>query len=215
MTSPSFSFQPPRLAVWLVNLFTVADSAEAIIGDLLEEFSQIAHQAGVVSARRWYWRQSLKTIVQLICNAYRAAPWLTSTGVAGGLLARWLLWRLVEPTIFAVLDRYQIPEHHFNVYVFFASTGLDIGYLIVFLFEGCIAAIVAKEREMAAATTLSLIYAALCGTAVVSWVVQGHWALSRLTWDLADTFAILIGGAIVRTHRSARHLRNSENLSIT
>ena len=44
MTSPSFSLQPPRLAVWLVNLFTVPDNAEAIMGDLLEEFSQIAHR---------------------------------------------------------------------------------------------------------------------------------------------------------------------------
>jgi hypothetical protein len=215
MTSPSFSTQPPRLAVWLVNLFTVADNAEAIMGDLLEEFSQIAHQAGVVFARRWYWRQALKTIVHLVYTAYRAAPWTTSAGVAGGFLTRRLLWGLVEPTIFAVLVRYQIPEHHFNLYVFFASTGIDIGFLIVFLFEGCIAAIVAKEREMAAATTLSLIYAALCGTAVVSWVVQGHWALSRLTWDFADTFAILIGGAIVRTQRSARHLGGNENLPNT
>ena len=212
MTSPSFSLQPPRLAVWLVNLFSAPDNAEAIMGDLLEEFSQIAHQAGVVFARRWYWRQALKSIVHLIYTAYRAAPWWTSAGVAGGMLAHRLLWRLVEPTIFAFLVRYQIPEYHFNVYVFFASTGIDIGYLIVFLFEGCIAAIVAKEREMAAATTLSLIYAALCGTAVVSWVIQGHWALSRLTWDFADTFAILIGGAIIRTHRSAQNLSGNKNL---
>ena len=74
MTSPSCSLQPPRLAVWLVNLFTVPDNAEAIMGDLLEEFSQIAHQAGVVFARRWYWRQALKTIVHLIFTAYRTAP---------------------------------------------------------------------------------------------------------------------------------------------
>jgi hypothetical protein len=215
MTSLSFPFQPPRLAVWLVNLFTLPDNAEAIVGDLLEEFSQIAYHAGVVFARRWYWRQALKTVVHLIYATYRTAPWLTAAGVAGGMLARRLLWRLVEPTIFAVLERYQIPEFHFNVYVFFASTGLDIGYLLVFLFEGCIAAIVAKGREMAAATTLSLIYAALCCTAVVSWVVQGHWALSRLTWDFADTFAILIGGAIVRTHRSAHNVSGNENLRNT
>ena len=103
MTSLSFSTQPPRLAVWLVNLFTVPDNAEAIMGDLLEEFSQIADQAGVVFARRWYWRQALKTIVHLIYTAYRTAPWWTSAGVAGGFLTRLLLWRLVEPTIFAVL----------------------------------------------------------------------------------------------------------------
>ena len=99
MTSPSFSLQPPRLAVWLVNLFTVPDNAEAIVGDLLEEFSQIAHRAGVVFAQRWYWRQSLKTIVVLIYTAYRAAPWWTFAGVAGGMLARRLLWGLVEPGV--------------------------------------------------------------------------------------------------------------------
>jgi hypothetical protein len=214
MTSPSFSLQPPRLAVWLVNLFTVSDNAEAIMGNLLEEFSQIAHQAGVVFARRWYWRQSLKTIVHLIYTAYRAAPWLTSAGVVGGSLTGRLV-KLVGPAIFAVLVRYQIPEHHFNVYVFFATTGIDIGYLIVFLLVGCIAAIVARERGMVAATTLGLISAAMSGIAVVSWVLKEHWALSRLTWNFADTFAILIGGAIVRTHRSAQHLSGNENLRNT
>jgi hypothetical protein len=210
MTSQPFSVQPPRLAVWLVNLFTIPDDAEAIVGDLLEEFSHLASTSGVVFARRWYWRQALKTIVHLIYSAYRAAPWATSAGVAGGFLTRRLLWKLVEPTIFAVLDRYQIPEHHFNVYVFFASTGIDIGYLIVFLFVGCIAAIVAKEREMAAATTLSVIFTAMTGVAAVSWVATGHyWILWRLTWNFADSFAILIGGAIVRTHRSATRLSGS------
>jgi len=210
MTSQPFSDQPPRLAVWLVNLFTIPDDAEAIVGDLLEEFSHLASTSGVVFARRWYWRQALKTIVHLIGTAYRAAPWWTSAGVAGGMLAHRLLWRLVEPTIFAVLVRYQIPEHHFNVYVFFASTGIDIGYLLVFLFVGCIAAFVAKEREMAAATTLSVIFTAMTGVAAVSWVATGHyWILWRLTWNFADSFAILIGGAIVRTHRSATRLSGS------
>jgi hypothetical protein len=217
MTSLSFSIQPPRLAVWLVNLFTVPDNAEAIVGDLLEEFSQIADQAGVVFARRWYWRQALKTIVHLIYTAYRAAPWLTSAGVAGGFLTRRLLWRLVEPTIFAVLVRYQIPEHHFNLYAFFATTGIDIGYVLVSLLVGCIAGIAAKERGMAAATTLSLFFGAMTATAVVSWVVEGHyWFLWRqLTWNFADLFAILIGGAIVRTHQSAQHLSSNENLRNT
>jgi hypothetical protein len=213
MTSPSFSLQPPRLAVWLVNLFTLPDTAEAIMGDLLEEFSQIADQAGVLFARRWYWRQALKTIVHLIYTAYRTAPWSTSAGVAGGFLTRRLLWRLVAPTIFAVLVRYQIPEHHFNLYVFFATTGIDIGLVLVSLLVGCIAAIAAKKREMAAATTLSLFFAAMTGAAMVSWLVEGHYrALWMLTWNFADLFAILVGGAIVRTLRSAQHPRSSENL---
>jgi hypothetical protein len=120
---------------------------------------------------------------------------------------------LVAPTIFAVLVRYQIPEHHFNLYVFLATTGIDIGLVLVSLLVGCIAAIVAKEREMAAATTLSLFFGAMTATAAVSWVVEGHYrALWMLTWNFADLFAILVGGAIVRTLRSAQHPRSSENL---
>jgi hypothetical protein len=216
MTPPSFSLQPPRLAVWLVNLFTVTDNAEAIMGDLLEEFSQIAHQGGVVFARRWYWRQALKTIVHLIYTACRPAPWSTSAGVAGGFLTRRLLGRLVEPTIFAVLHRYQVYQYRFKAYMFFGSTGIDIGHLFVFLFIGCIAAVRAKESEMAAATILSLIFAAMTAAAALTWMIAGHyWLLWRLTWNFADLSAILIGGAIVRTHRSAQHLSAKENLPNT
>jgi hypothetical protein len=87
MTSPSFSLQPPRLAVWLVNLFTLPDNAEAIMGDLLEESSQIAHQAGVVSARRWYWRQEdVKKLIwpkSKLMQMYADAP----------AIAYWASWR--------------------------------------------------------------------------------------------------------------------------
>jgi hypothetical protein len=31
--------QPPRIASWLLNLFTPADDEESIIGDLREEFA--------------------------------------------------------------------------------------------------------------------------------------------------------------------------------
>jgi hypothetical protein len=55
--------RPPRLAAWLVNLFASVEDAESILGDLHEEFSDIVSKSGVVPARRWYWRQSVKTIV--------------------------------------------------------------------------------------------------------------------------------------------------------
>ncbi len=56
--------QPPRIAVWFVDLFIPYEQAESIPGELLEEFSDLASKSGLVSARRWYWRQTAKTIVQ-------------------------------------------------------------------------------------------------------------------------------------------------------
>ena len=67
--------RPPRIAAWLVDLFA-PDETETIAGDLLEEFSELASKLGVTSARRWYWRQSVKAIAHLVATAFRDAPWL-------------------------------------------------------------------------------------------------------------------------------------------
>ena len=39
MSSQTDSVQPPRIAVWLVSLFTPVGDVESIQGDLLEEFT--------------------------------------------------------------------------------------------------------------------------------------------------------------------------------
>jgi hypothetical protein len=41
MSSQRDIVQPPRIAVWLITLFTQAGEAESILGDLLEEFSDV------------------------------------------------------------------------------------------------------------------------------------------------------------------------------
>jgi hypothetical protein len=211
MTSRPDFVQPPPIAVWLLNLFALDEKSESILGDLLEEFSLIASKLGAASARRWYWRQTMKTVPQLAGIGFRTAPWMTTTAVVGGFLLRKLLGPLVEPPIFAVLERYRVFERHFGTYMFFASTGFDIGHLITFLFIGFVIALVSRQREMVATITLGLIYGAM---AVVGFIyvvtTTGHGALLwRLTWIFADTFAIVIAGAVVRTHRLAAASRRS------
>src|SRR5207253_2848071 len=53
MLQPSF-VRPPRIAAWLVDLFTPERQIEAIQGDLLEEFSDLVSRSGAASARRWF-----------------------------------------------------------------------------------------------------------------------------------------------------------------
>jgi hypothetical protein len=86
---------------------------------------------------------------------------LTTAAVAGGFLLRKLVSRRVEPTILAVLERYHVYEHHFNMYMFFASTGIDIGHLVTFLLIGFVVAFVARGREMVATMPLGLYWGAL------------------------------------------------------
>jgi hypothetical protein len=212
MMSQSHFVQPPCLAMWLLTLFALDDAAESILGDLLEEFARLVSKSGLPIARRWYWRQTLKTILQLAAQGFRTAPWLTTAAVAGGFFLRGVVGRLVEPMIFAAIEKYQIPDHHFSAYVFLATTGIDIGYLISFLFVGFIVAFVAKGREMGATMALGLIFGAMVVVALPVEVMRfGHATpLSRLMWYFSDSLAIVIAGAIVRTHRlgaATRHLQ--------
>ncbi|HEX7778940.1 MAG TPA: permease prefix domain 2-containing transporter, partial [Vicinamibacterales bacterium] len=57
------SGQPPRLAAWLVTLSTVEPDRQAVLGDLFEEFAALEQQAGTKRARRWFWRQTLSSLV--------------------------------------------------------------------------------------------------------------------------------------------------------
>jgi hypothetical protein len=43
----------------LVRLFSAADHHAFIAADLEEEFADIVTAAGVVAARRWYWKQTV------------------------------------------------------------------------------------------------------------------------------------------------------------
>ncbi len=125
MTTQPHFIRPPSLAVWLLSLFALAEKGESILGDLLEEFSLLVCKSGVASARRWYWRQTIKTVPRLAGFGFRSAPWLTAAAVAGGFLLRKLVGPLVGSAIFAVLERFQVYEYHFSTYRFFASTGLE------------------------------------------------------------------------------------------
>jgi len=211
MTSKPSLIQPPHLAVWLLNLFALTEEAESILGDLLEEFSLIASESGLASARSWYWRQTMRTVPQLASVGFRTAPWITAAAVAGGFLLRKLVAPLVGSATFAVLERYQFFEHHFSTYMFFASTGIDIGHLITFLFIGFVVAFAAREREMVATMALGLIYGAMAvvGSVYVVSRTGDNASLWRLTWYFVDALAIVIAGAIVRTHRLAAASRHS------
>ena len=62
MNSPPKLDQPPQLGVWLLSLFAVPGKRDLIMGDLSEEYLQLASQSGRPAARRWYWRQVLKSL---------------------------------------------------------------------------------------------------------------------------------------------------------
>jgi hypothetical protein len=92
----------------------------------------------------------------------------TIATVVAGFLLRRLVAGLPERAIFAVLEKYQVFDHHFSAYLFFASTGIDIGHIIVFLFVGCVLGLAAKGKEMAATMALGLVFGGMAVAAAVA-----------------------------------------------
>ena len=203
MTSQAYFARPPRIATWLVNLFTPAEEAESILGDLLEEYSHLASKSGVAGARSWYWRQAAKTIAHLCGNGFRAAPWSTAAAVVGGFLLHRFVSGLPDKILSAVTDRYlAFWSTHFRAYIWMLK-GMPIEHLVGSMFVGCVVALAAKGREMVATMTLALFLCALIGAAAVWVAAHRPMDVAWLLWSCADPVAIVVGGAIVRMRRSA------------
>jgi len=213
--SQSTLAHPQRIASWLVELFAPTEHAESILGDLLEEFSDLASKSGLASARRWYWRQSAKTIVHLFGTGLRIAPWSIVGIVLGGFLLLPFGISLAEPGIVGVIHFYRnhvTPYYaHLDTYVLWLNAAILIGRLLSSLFIGCIVAAVAKRREMVATITLGLIWAAIAAKAILVLVTR-HWPeqafrLPFLVDQFGSSSLIVMGGVIVREIRSAMSRR--------
>jgi hypothetical protein len=77
---------PPRLAAWLVDAAAPRPDAEAVLGDLAEEFAAIEAREGPAPAKRWYWRQTPATVWHLSIGEFRRGPWvLVGVGVAANV----------------------------------------------------------------------------------------------------------------------------------
>jgi hypothetical protein len=196
--------QPPLIALWLLKLFTHAEQAETIEGDLLEEFSFIASHSGNRAARRWYWRQMVKTIPHLAAGKLRAAPLSTTAAVVGGYLLFRFVYGLPDNILMAATERYlSFWQRHFHAYVFLATDGMLIVHLVALMLLGCVVALVANDREMIPTITLGIIVGAMGGV-ILLWLMaagQVPWDEWMLALRFADPLAIVTGGVLVRMCR--------------
>lgn len=193
---------PPRLAAWLVDLFAPADHAGPILGDLGEEFSDIATKSGVVSARRWYWRQAGKTIAHLASAALRVTPW----SLPGAVLLGFVLRRLGFSLLVALVRM----QRYFVVHYELVTWCILIARIVEMTLIGCVVAAVAKGREIIATMVLIIASLAVVGLNLFQLTqnpppqmpIPIPWTAVLLP-NFEDWMLILLGGILIRKIRSA------------
>ncbi len=199
---------PPHLAVWLLRHFLPSNNTESILGDLLEEFSSKAISTNTANSRRWFWRQTLQTVLMQFSANFRLVP---GSGL-GPVLAGFLLLRfgggLSERLIFAVLHSFRIYPNHWKLYVFWVTDGLVLGRVLESLLVGGLVGLIAKRREVPAAATLGLVQFLFTEILFFASLLRNGFDfpfLPQLFLSLLiNALAVLLGGYIVQEIRAAR-----------
>jgi vacuolar-type H+-ATPase subunit I/STV1 len=169
----------------------------------------------VVFARRWYWRQTAKTITHLACAAFRSAPWTMAAAIVGGFLLHGFLSGLPDKFLSAVTDRYlMFWSAHFQAYTWVLN-GVGIAHLMASLLVGCMVAWAAKGREMVATMALALVFCGMFAAALVWVATRRPIDVAWLLWACSGPFAIVMGGLIVRTRRSRNRDSSPTRLGTT
>ena len=167
-----YSASPPHLAAWLVNLVAAREQAETILGDLLEEFSGIALRSGAASARRWYWRQSVRTVAHLIRGQVRHAPIQAIAFAVCGFLLYVLVERALQMSAQAFVAH--SPVYYFvNAAAFWRAID-DVGRYLMPLVVGWAIARAARGREMMAVLSVVITATGWILSIYASWLLANR-----------------------------------------
>lgn len=198
--------QPPRIAAWLVALFTRPESAESITGDLVEEFSALVSKPGAAYARAWYWRQVVKTVWHAGWNAFRISPLLMIVAVVGGWWLTGFGSRSSSHAMQMFLDSHRVYELHPDAYLFWSNFPFEIGRVILCVAVGAMVGLVARKIEMIAVVALASVQITLFLVAAVALIASGRewldWFVFMTPWNLLSAMAVIAGGTIVRIYRT-------------
>jgi hypothetical protein len=158
----------PRVAVWLVDLCASPAEADAICGDLHEEFAAIVGREGVRAARRWYWRQALRTAPSLVAGALRARPAVMAAAGLITLAATMPVYSITDRAAKTLVVRF--PVYH---YISAPSFWLVATIIPFFLAGFALARVMRQPIAAAVAVVLTIAIVNAVDVPLVAWWYGG------------------------------------------
>ena len=156
--------RPPQMLERVVALFASSEEANAVLGDLGEEFAEHVERHGDKEARRRYRREAWATIRDLAASQWRTRPWssaaivLLGFALTTGIPTPSLVWR--GPIGFATYLGARYVVTHYPVYYYISAPLFwDAVDLVAPFVAGILIALIARGirlRPMSAALALAL-----------------------------------------------------------
>jgi hypothetical protein len=204
---------PPRFAeTVLTSLGATAEYRDAVVGDLAEELAWRAQLDGPAAARRWYYREAVRSIPHLLGNGARSMRWAGVRRVTGIAVSAWAISTITLGvafvTVLSTIARFW-PE----VGVAVRNGGLVIGMPLVLaivarisssVFGGYLAAWLDRETPLVSAATLGLALALVDVAVAATHEVVGHPAPWVIVVAALTHIAYTITGALLQLRARAR-----------
>ena len=170
---------------WLLESVIPLPYREAMLGDLIEEYTLRAESTSPVTASRWFWSQVCRSVPSIVWSSLRSRGWLTSMSIAMGVYVVMGMLRFAADLTIAKLVA---PGQ--TTYIVLAP----VVFLTISAVGGCVAARIRRGATIFLAvivliTVTVLIDLRVCTIPVPWWYRFGFLTLGPL--------AVLIAPAIV------------------
>ena len=169
-------YSPPALACRLLEFLLPASDRDAILGDLIEEYTFRAESTSCLSASRWFWGQACRSFPHLLWSWLRSGNSLIAMSIATGVyIAMAILKLAADFTISRVFQPNKTTSIVVAPIIFLATAAIG----------GCIAARVRRGATMFLAlivmiTVIVLIQIRICTVPVPWWYQFGFLTLGPL-----------------------------------
>jgi hypothetical protein len=116
---------PPAFACWFLDSVIPVPYREALLGDLIEEYTLRAESASPLTASRWFWSQACRSVASVVWSSLRSGDWLISMSIAMGVyIAMGMLKFVADVTISKLLAPEQATYVVLAPVVFLTTTAI-------------------------------------------------------------------------------------------
>jgi hypothetical protein len=174
---------PPTFACWLLETVVPTPYREAILGDLIEEYTLRTESTSRFIASRWFWSQTCRSVPSMVWSSLRSRDCLISISIAVGV---YIVMQILEYAAHLTISKWVAPQP--TTYVVLAP----VVFLTATSIGGCVAARIRRGATKFLAlfvliTVAVSIYLKVCTIPVPWWYEFGFLTLGPLAVIITPT----------------------------
>jgi hypothetical protein len=179
------SYSPPAFACWLFESVLPGSYREAMLGDLIEEYTLRIESTSRFTASRWFWSQACRSVPSMVWSSLRNGNCLISMSIAMGV---YIFMGMLKFAADLMISKLVAPGQTMHVVL------APIVFLTVTAIGGCVAARIRRRATIFLALIVMITVAVLIDLKVCTIPVPWWYQFGFLT---LGPLAVLIAPAIV------------------